>query len=430
MSSISCVGTQWGDEGKGKVVDIFAQDADVVIRHQGGDNAGHTLIVDGVKIVLHITPAGILHKHTKCMIGPGVVINPISLMNEIRELNEKGIETKGRLYISPRATLIMTYHKIIDALREQSLGGKKIGTTGRGIGPAYQDLFGRTSIQVSDVVNLSDQELMLLIKKRLHEKNGLIKFLDHDDESKCLLGEDLYRQLLEFRDFLQDEVVVLPDMALYLIDAYDAAQSLLFEGAQGTFLDIINGTRPFVTSSITTTASVSALLGFPASKIDQRIGIAKAYCTRVGSGPFPTEYSGDRADALQRAGNEFGATTGRPRRCGAHCAAMGRSATVFNDLTGLIITKIDTLEHVDSVDICDSYQYPDGTVVKHFPSEDVASVEAIINHSLPSWIRSDHDGNKFIDPRLQTFHETLQACYNVPIIGYSNGPDRRDMIFF
>lgn len=351
MASVVVVGTQWGDEGKGKVVDLLTKYAECIVRFQGGNNAGHTLVVDGKKFVFHIIPSGILYEDKQCMIGNGVIIDPAVLLDEINELNEKGLPvTPDRLMISENAHLIMPYHKSLDLAREASLSkGKKIGTTGRGIGPCYMDKVGRFGIKFGDLL---DPELFEeKLKSNVEEKNFLL--------TKKFAAEPLTVDAIkaDFATYAEKLAPYIGNVSMALDKARKSDKNILFEGAQGTQLDIDHGTYPFVTSSNTIAGNACIGSGFGPAHIDEVVGILKAYTTRVGEGPFPTELpEGDEVgDTLQKKGGEFGATTGRRRRCGWLDMVVANDAVRLNGLTGLAITKLDVLSGQPTLKIATQY---------------------------------------------------------------------------
>ncbi len=350
MANVIIVGTQWGDEGKGKIVDLLTHYADYVVRFQGGNNAGHTLVVEGKKYVFHLIPSGILYENKKCMIGNGVVIDPAILLDEMQELSESGLPvTPERLTISHNAHLIMPYHRLLDGASEDSKKeGAKIGTTGRGIGPCYGDKILRSGVKVGDIL---DQDLFKdKLQENIEEKNFLLTKKYNADP---ISFDDIYNEYLGYAEKLEPFV---GNVSVELDEARKAGQHILFEGAQGTQLDIDHGTYPFVTSSNTVSGNACIGSGFGPSHIDEVIGILKAYTTRVGEGPFPSELFDETGDALQKKGGEFGATTGRKRRCGWLDAVLAREAVRLNGITGLAITKLDVLSGHKTLKIADSYQ--------------------------------------------------------------------------
>ncbi len=347
--SVVILGAQWGDEGKGKIVDLLTEQVSTVVRFQGGHNAGHTLVIGGKKTVLHLIPSGILREGVSCLIGNGVVLSPAALQKEIAELEEQGVEVRSRLKISPATPLIMPYHVAVDQARERASGAKAIGTTGRGIGPAYEDKVARRSIRVADLMYPSG--LPEKVRAAVDYHNFILtQWLKAD-------GVD-YQQILDdamaYAEYLRP---MIDDVSTLLYDARQAGDNILFEGAQGALLDIDHGTYPYVTSSNTTIGGALAGTGVGACDIDYVLGICKAYATRVGSGPFPTELDDEMGEELRKRGNEFGASTGRPRRCGWIDLVALKRATQINAINGLAITKLDVLDGLPSIKVCIAYQY-------------------------------------------------------------------------
>jgi len=346
MSVTVLVGSQWGDEGKGKIVDILSENFDIVTRYQGGANAGHTVEIENNKYILHLIPSGILRENVICVIGNGVVIDPTALLEEISLLESHGIKVDGRLFISHNAHLIMPYHKLLDSIHES--GENKIGTTGRGIGPCYIDKFARKGIRIVDLLNRSVLEKK--IRENLIEKNNLLeKVYDH----KTLDVEEIIKQYQEF-DKTIDKYV--KDVPAFLNNAIDEGKSILLEGAQGTLLDVDHGTYPFVTSSSPSSGGACTGTGIPPTKINRVYGIVKAYTTRVGNGPFPTELLDETGEKLRQVGAEFGATTGRPRRCGWFDAFLLKYSAMINGITDAAITKLDVLSSFDEIKVCIGYE--------------------------------------------------------------------------
>jgi len=351
------VGAQWGDEGKGKIIDIMSAKVDCIARYQGGSNAGHTVVAGGKCFVFHLIPSGILHKGKVCCIGNGVTIDPESLIEEIRGLDKAGIAYKNRLKISHLAHVIMPYHKVLDKLREGKRA-HRIGTTGRGIGPCYADKVNRVGIRMIDLLN------PVIFKEKLQdnivEKNEIFRKVYGYEEFDF---SDIYQKYLDFGAELK---AYISDTALYLNKTIDQKKDVLFEGAQGTFLDIDFGTYPFVTSSNATSGGSCTGTGVPPNKIDNVIGVAKAYTTRVGEGPFPTEFEQAFNEFIRIKGKEFGATTGRPRRCGWFDSVMVRQAIRINGISELALTKLDVLDGLDTIKVATGYKYK-GKVFKDFP---------------------------------------------------------------
>ncbi|MFQ5904857.1 MAG: adenylosuccinate synthase, partial [Candidatus Binatia bacterium] len=360
MANVAVIGAQWGDEGKGKIVDLFTQNADIVVRFQGGNNAGHTLVVEREKTVLHLIPSGALHPNKLCVIGNGVVVDPEVLLEEIRGLKERGyLLDDPLLRISEDAHLIMPYHKSIDRARERLRGKGKIGTTGRGIGPAYEDKVARTGIRFIDL--LDEETFREKLRYNIEEKNIYLKAILKE---KTLDFKGIHDAYCGYRERLKGYVT---NTALLLDREIKAGKRVLFEGAQGTLLDVDHGTYPFVTSSNTVIGGVCTGAGVGPQNIHQIIGISKAYTTRVGSGPFPTELKGPEGEKLKQEGDEFGATTGRPRRCGWFDAVGVRHAVRINGMTGIALTKLDVLTGFKKIRVCTAYR-SDGKTYREFPS--------------------------------------------------------------
>jgi adenylosuccinate synthase len=423
MSTVVAVGAQWGDEGKGKIVDWLAPRADLVARFQGGNNAGHTLVVDGETTILHVVPSGILHGGSVNLIGPGVVVDPGILLEEIGKLEERGIlKDPSRLRVSGRAHVILPWHRALDAARESAAGKGKIGTTGRGIGPAYEDKVARRGIRVADLrlTDLLREKLAVIAEQKNFELTRL-----HSAEPVDV--EDLYEACLEWGRRLEPYI----DHTGRILDrSLRAGKNVLFEGAQGTFLDIDHGTYPFVTSSNCVAGAVCTGSGVGPTKIDRVIGITKAYTTRVGSGPFPTELEDETGEELRRAGAEFGATTGRPRRCGWLDAVLLREAVTVNGLTDLAINKLDILSGFDEIQICTAYEI-DGKVTEDFPMT-LAEAERAnpVYESLPGWQEDVRGATRLEDlpENARRYIERVEALADTPAALLSVGPGREETI--
>ncbi len=352
------LGTQWGDEGKGKYIDMLAGNSDVVARFSGGNNAGHTIVANGVKYALHLIPSGILHKGKTCIIGNGVVIDPAVLLQEIDELNEKGIDTDG-LLISDRAHVIMPYHKVLDELQENFRGSNSIGTTKRGIGPAYMDKTERSGIRMCDLID--EKNFYDRVKNSLEVKNLIIEKVYGGKGFKL---EDIIEEYLGYAKRLKKYVT---DTSVVLFKAIEEGKNVLFEGAQATFLDLDFGTYPYVTSSNPTGGGICTGSGIGPKYIDEVYGVLKAYTSRVGEGPFPTEQKNEVGDTIRELGWEYGTTTGRPRRCGWLDAVMIKYASRINGLTALAINHVDTIGKLDKIKLCTAYN-KDGEIIDYFPS--------------------------------------------------------------
>jgi adenylosuccinate synthase len=426
MASVVVVGTQWGDEGKGKVVDLLTNYADCIVRFQGGNNAGHTLVVDGQKYVFHIIPSGILYQDKTCMIGNGVIIDPGVLLEEMAELSEKGLPvTPGRLMISENAHLIMPYHKMLDHAREASLAkGKKIGTTGRGIGPCYMDKVGRVGIKAGDF--LDPDQFLDKLKNNIEEKNFYLT-KQYNAEPAAF---DEIRAL--FEGFGEKLAPFIGNVSVALDTARKGGKNILFEGAQGTQLDIDHGTYPFVTSSNTIAGNACIGSGFGPAHIDEVIGILKAYTTRVGSGPFPTELpEGDPiGDELQRKGGEFGATTGRRRRCGWLDMVVADDAVRLNGLTGLAITKLDVLSGQPKLKIARKYTV-DGEEYTCMPGNiRKTSLARPVYEDVEGW-DADITGVRAFDdlPReARDYVRRIEDISGISPVIVSVGPDREETL--
>jgi adenylosuccinate synthase len=423
MSNVVVVGTQWGDEGKGKIVDILASRADLVVRFQGGNNAGHTLVVNGEQTICHLIPSGILHKDKKCLIGNGVVVDPEVLLEEIRTLTGKGISVTAKtLSLSEKAHLIMPYHKALDLAREAARGKEKIGTTGRGIGPCYEDKVGRRGIRAIDL--LDPKTLEEKIRSNLEEKNFLLsKFFGAD----ILEFQPIYDNYLEMADKIAP---FISNVSLEIEEAARKGGKILFEGAQGTHLDIDHGTYPFVTSSNPVSGAVCTGAGVGPDKLHHIVGIVKAYTTRVGAGPFPTELMDETGVYLQEKGVEFGATTGRRRRCGWLDLVMLRDSIRYNGLTSICVTKLDVLTGLDKVRICVAYDL-NGERIDHMPADlkMLAQCEPIFEE-FPGWKQEiSQAGNMDQLPgKTRDYLKRIEKISDVPLSIVSVGPRREQTI--
>ncbi len=423
MSVAVIVGSQWGDEGKGKVVDLLSVDSEIVARYQGGANAGHTIVIEGKQYVLHLIPSGILSPNVKCVIGNGVVIDPVALMDEIKMLEDFGIDVKGRLFISHKAHLIMPYHKLLDQASEaQKTGKAAIGTTGRGIGPAYYDKYNRCGIRIVDLLDRKVFEEKL--RANIAEKNII---LDKIYGNSGLDVETIIDQYLEF-DKLIDPYIT--DTTLLLNEAIKAGKSVFVEGAQGALLDVDHGTYPFVTSSNPTTGGACTGLGIPPTAITRIIGIVKAYCTRVGNGPFPTELNNPIGEKLRKEGAEFGATTGRPRRCGWLDLVALKYSVMINGISEIALTKLDVLDTFDEIKVCTSYKIDD-KITQNFPA-DIPSLEKIEPQlvSFKGWNSSLRGIKKYDDLpyETQTYIAFIEEFTGAKVSIVSVSPDRADTI--
>ena len=359
MANIVVVGAQWGDEGKGKIIDILSKHADYVVRYQGGNNAGHTVVKNSGEFVLHLVPSGIFHKRTRCVIGNGVVVDPQALIEEIEGLEKRGVSVKGRLFISERAHLILPYHRIYDRLREEKKGFIKIGTTGRGIGPSYGDKVLRSGIRVVDLYD--DAVFREKLGKSLLEKNEIFQKIYQIE------GFDFQKVHADYQRFAERMMPYVCNTALLLSEAVKKRKSILFEGAQGTHLDIDHGTYPFVTSSSVTAGGAAVGSGVPPAHLGKVVGVVKAYTTRVGEGPFPTEFDPELMEEIRKKGKEFGATTGRPRRCGWFDAVLVKYSCMVNGIREIAVTKLDVLDDLKEIKICVGYRHK-GKISREFPA--------------------------------------------------------------
>ena len=358
-NNVVVLGTQWGDEGKGKIVDLLTEDANYVVRYQGGHNAGHTLVIDGEKTVLHLIPSGILRDNVKCIIGNGVVLSPDALIKEMTQLEARGVPVRERLFVSEACPLILPYHVALDVAREKARGKKAIGTTGRGIGPAYEDKVARRGLRVGDLLDRT------AFAEKLKEVMAYHNFqLEHFYQAEPVSYEQTLETVLSQADLLTSMIL---DVTQELDTARVRGDKIMFEGAQGTLLDIDHGTYPYVTSSNTTAGGVAAGSGFGPRHLGYILGIAKAYCTRVGAGPFPTELDDAVGEHLGVKGHEFGATTGRKRRCGWFDAVAMRRAVQINSISGFCLTKMDVMDGLEEIKICIGYQLPNGEVLEVSP---------------------------------------------------------------
>jgi len=415
------IGCQWGDEGKGKIVDLLAADADVITRFQGGANAGHTIVIDDKKYILHLIPSGIMHPGKECYIGNGVVLDPFVFKEEIDFLTGHGIDYKGRLWISPAANLVLPYHKLIDAVEEKSRGTTNLGTTKRGIGPAYVDKVARHGIRIVDLF------VPERLKKRLdYQKTLKAKYLEGSDDERADLDRT-YRELLNLTELFHPLVV---DVSLALHRAYDDGKTILFEGAQGSMLDVDLGTYPFATSSNTTVGGALTGLGIGPKMIDEVVGVIKAYTTRVGAGPFPTELVDEMGERLRTQGDEYGATTGRPRRCGWLDLVALRHAVRINDVDSIAVTKLDVLDELKEIKVGTAYQL-NGEVQNEVPL-DLAQLSHVkpVYKTLPGWLADTTGMTSFeaLPQKAQDYLNFIAHDLKVNICIVSTGAQRKDTI--
>ncbi len=417
--SVVILGTQWGDEGKGKIVDLLTDKAQFVVRYQGGHNAGHTLVIDGKKTVLHLIPSGILRDNCKCIIGNGVVLAPDALLKEMNELESSGYPVRDRLFLSEACPLILPYHVALDKARELARGNKAIGTTGRGIGPAYEDKVARRGLRVGDLFNMDTfaeklKEVMTYHNFQLTQFYGV----------EAVSYEDVLAAVKEYASLLISMVVDVTEM---LDQARKRGDKIMFEGAQGTLLDIDHGTYPYVTSSNTTAGGVATGSGYGPRFDEYELGKAKDYTTRVGGGPFPTELIDDVGENLCARGHEYGATTGRKRRCGWFDAVAMKRAIQINSISGFCLTKLDVLDGLDEVKICIGYKGEDGTVRDVPPmAADGYDLVTPVYESMPGW-KENTFGVKSIADLPQAainYIHRIEAITGVPIDIISTGPDR------
>lgn len=420
--TVECVtGLQWGDEGKGKVVDVLSERFDMIVRFAGGANAGHTVVIDGERFILHLVPTGILHPGKTCVIANGVVLDPEAFFEEVEELHRRGVETVGRLFVSDRTHVVFPFHKQLDKLREKALGPDKIGTTARGIGPCYADKAARLGVRVCDLLEPKTLEGMLM--RSADEKNSLLVKSGHE----IIDQEAVLREFTEYGEKLKPYVCETHSL---IADAIAAGRNVLFEGAQGALLDIDHGTYPFVTSSNTGLDGVASGTGVPIRAVDRVTGIMKSYCTRVGDGPFPTELSGLVAEHLQTRGGEFGATTGRPRRCGWLDLVAVRYSAAINGVDAVTMTKLDVLGGLEEIKVATSYE-AQGRQAGEFP----ASVTALRSvrpkyESFKGW-QDDITGARSLEDlpgAARNYMKAVEEILGIPFASVSIGNSRKQII--
>ncbi|XXK44267.1 adenylosuccinate synthase [Porticoccaceae bacterium nBUS_17] len=420
--NVVILGSQWGDEGKGKIVDLLTDKASVVARFQGGHNAGHTLVIDGKKTALHLIPSGILRSHVNCVIGNGVVVAPDALLKEIQMLEERGVKVRGRLKVSGSCPLILPYHIALDQAREAARGNAKIGTTGRGIGPAYEDKVARRGLRLSDLANI--ERFAEKLKEVMDYHNfALTEYYKADPV-------DFDQTLALAKEWAQVLLPMKADVTKILHDAREAGENILFEGAQGSLLDIDHGTYPFVTSSNTTAGSTATGSGFGPLYLDYVLGITKAYTTRVGSGPFPTELHCEIGRYLGEKGHEFGTTTGRERRCGWFDAVALRQAVRVNSISGICLTKLDVLDGLDEIKICVGYQDADGSDADMpMHADDFDSITPVYE-TMPGWSSVTVGVQKLEDlpEAAKNYIYRIEELTGAPVDVVSTGPDRVETI--
>ncbi len=420
MKTMAIIGSQWGDEGKGKITDLLGQKCDIVVRFQGGNNAGHTIIVGDKKIVLHLIPSGILHPHTVSVIGHGVVFDPLSFKSEFEEVRQSGVEINpNNLKISINCPVITSYHKLLDSGREGHADSTKIGTTGKGIGPSYEDKIGRRAIKTHDLLdkNLLKEKLTSI----LLEKEVLFKNLYHVEYPSL---EDETERLFELGQFIAP---YLTDTFSFLQDPSRRDKKVLYEGAQGVLLDIDYGTYPFVTSSNTSVASIYSGAGIQQHFVEEVLGITKAYTTRVGEGPFPTELHDDVGEKIQKVGHEFGATTGRKRRCGWLDLPLLKYSIESSKLTSLALTKLDVLTEVDELKICTSYNYKGEVIKSAHPGINLYQAEPVYENMEPFKDKFENAGD--LSPQLKAFIKTIETFVEIPVGILAYGPERNQIQF-
>jgi adenylosuccinate synthase len=422
MPGLVVVGTQWGDEGKGKIVDLLARDADVVVRYQGGSNAGHTVVNDRDTFIFHLVPSGILYRGTLCLVGNGVVVDPQALIEEMDRLQAKGVKIGRNFVVSARAHLILPYHKAIEKAAEQSKGSRRIGTTGRGIGPTYADKMARIGLRVGDLLNPT------LFRRKLEENLEEINWtLERLYKVEPFAVEKVFQQYMACADRLKSHI---GDTSALLNKALDQGKQVLFEGAQGTHLDVDFGTYPYVTSSSAAAGGACTGTGVGPTKIDAVLGIAKAYTTRVGSGPFPTELKDEVGCGLQERGKEFGATTGRPRRCGWFDGVVLRYATRVNGLDSLAVTKLDVLDGCKELKICTAYRHG-GRLYREMPSDlQMLSESEPVYEVMPGWTTptTGIKSYKKLPPQAKRYLKRIEELAECRIDIISTGSKRDETI--
>ena len=420
--NVVVIGTQWGDEGKGKVVDLLTDRVAAVVRFQGGHNAGHTLVIDGEKTVLHVIPSGILRPDVRCLIGNGVVLEPHALLKEIEQLEARGVPVRDRLRISAACPLILPYHVALDLAREEARGSQKIGTTGRGIGPAYEDKVARRGVRLGDLFHW--QEFVANLAEVMDYHNFVLtQYFKRD-------AVDLQKTLDDCAAVAEQIKPLVSDVVAELHGMRERGENILFEGAQGAMLDIDLGTYPYVTSSNTTAGGTAVGSGFGPTYLDYVLGITKAYATRVGSGPFPTELFDVTGELLAERGHEFGATTGRPRRCGWFDAVALRQAVQINSISGLCLTKLDVLDGLETIKICTRYELgPGQTEAPNFGSEYYASITPVYEE-VPGWDDSTVGINDYkqLPANARAYIQRIEEAVAAPIHMISTGPDRKETI--
>lgn len=424
MSTLVVVGSQWGDEGKGKITDLLSEEADIIVRYQGGCNAGHTVVKGDEQYIFHLVPSGILHEGVKCLIGNGVVVDPQSLLQEIESLKKKNIEIDGNLLIDFKAHVVLPYHKTLDEIKEIKRGKDKIGTTKRGIGPAYADKIARTGIRMIDLID--EKSLTTKLENNLNEKDTIFEKL-YGLKISNQEKKDILKKYREYGQLLKKYVT---DVSLYLNQAINENKKILFEGAQGTLLDVDHGTFPYVTSSNPIAGGACIGTGIGPTKIDRVMGITKAYTTRVGRGPFPTEMQGELEEYTRQKGGEFGATTGRSRRCGWFDAVLVNYAVRINGMDSMVITKIDVLSDFDKIKICTSYKY-NKEIIKEFPVDLETLQKCIpVYEEMEGWKGNISQITKYEDfpQQLKAYISRIEELVRTKVFIVSVGPKRSQTI--
>ena len=422
MTNTCVIGLQWGDEGKGKIIDILAKDFDIIVRYQGGGNAGHTLIINDEKFVFHLIPSGILHQDKKCVIGNGIVFDPRLFLDEVEGLTKRGISVNGNLFVSDRAHVVFPYHKKLDLLLEKQKGNSMIGTTGRGIGPCYTDKIAREGIRVAELLHKGHFKEKL--KKTVEEKNRLFVDLYNDEP---VSWEEIYEEYCVYADKISPFV---SDTVELMAVAIEDKKKILFEGAQGALLDVDFGTYPFTTSSNASAGGVSSGIGVSPKQIHDIIGITKAYATRVGSGPFPTEVDGEQGEHIRQKGGEFGSTTGRPRRCGWFDAVAIQHSVRISGVDLLIMTKLDVLDDQETIRICTGYK-SDNKVYHNFPADlDVLENCEPVYEEVSGWMEDTSKVRdvKNLPGKAMDYIRTIEEIIGLKVKMVSVGPERLQII--
>ncbi|MFQ5956396.1 MAG: adenylosuccinate synthase [Candidatus Brocadiales bacterium] len=422
MSNACVVGLQWGDEGKGKIIDILADEYDIIVRYQGGSNAGHTVVIDSSKFIFHLLPSGILHHDKQCVIGNGVALDPAQLLRELAELKKHNVPVVNKLFVSDRAHLVFPYHKLLDLMSESEKGDGKIGTTGRGIGPCYADKMSRTGIRVTELYH--PEHLKSRLREVVEEKN---KLLNNLYDASPLSWEEIYTEYMMYATELAPYVC---DTVKFLNDATKTSKRILFEGAQGTMLDVDFGTYPYITSSNASVCGVPSGVGVSPKYIHYIYGVMKAYTTRVGSGPLPTEMDKDLGEMVRERGAEFGATTGRPRRCGWFDAVAVRHAVTINGVDSAVLTKLDVLDREKTIKVCVGYKNGD-RIYDTFPSDFALLPNCRpVYEEMPGWLE-DTTGitdNDRLPKRAWEYIRFLEKTLGLKITMVSVGPERKQII--